>query len=126
MNGYIASTITTCTSSPATHRNAGTHFNADFQSCQSPEPWIFLPSVPGDGDDGGTRVAPWPGIPSAIQSLPAFMLQLMAQDYHLQPEEWKWQMAFLTALVWELFRMGFYEGMLARDLYSQNHEYDSR
>lgn len=85
-----------------------------------------FPLSRGTGDDGGTKVAPWLGIPSAIQSLPAFTLQLMAQDYHLQPEDWKWRMAFLTALVWELFRMGFYEGMLVRGLYSQNHEYDSR
>lgn len=72
MNGYIASTITACTSSPATHRNAGTHFNADFQSCQSPEPWIFLPSVPGDWGRWWHQGGPLAGHPLSHPIPPCF------------------------------------------------------
>lgn len=71
MNGYIASTITVHTSSLVTHSNARTHFNTDSQSCQSPDQWLFLPSVPRDSPgDCHSGASPQPS--SLRQSLPAF------------------------------------------------------
>lgn len=122
MNGYIASTITVHTSSLVTRSNAGTHFNPHSQSRQSPEHGSCSPrprGSPGTAAAGHPRSQPRSGNPS-----PPSTLQLMAQGYNLQPADCKWRTAFSRRCSsGNDFTWGFYEGTLARDLYSPDHWY---